>query len=94
MYSGPKPTDINKSFPDHDHDHDHIVCLLTGQKLRMIRKDRLKKMGITKEKYLDKFPGAPLMSLAAKKTRSNTISSLNLDESFNEKKSIGNEMIF
>lgn len=75
MYSGPNPKEINENFPDHS--YSHITCLVTGKSVRMLREDRLNKVGYTKEKYLRDFPGAPTMSLAAKETRSNNLTKLN-----------------
>lgn len=87
MYTGPNPKDINSDFPDHT--YDLIVCLMDGSQKRIIQERSLKKFyNVTKKEYLEKFPGAPLMSLSAKQQRSKTMTTLNLDNNEFQKKRI------
>ena len=76
MYTGPIPSSINNNFLDHT--YTLITCLITGAQRKIITSSYLKKIGITKEDYIEKFPGAPLISKSIKDVRSNNMKSLNL----------------
>lgn len=76
MYTGPIPSSINKNFLDHS--YSLITCLITGEQRQTITSPYLKKIGLTKEDYIKKFPGAPLISNKIKEARSNNMKSLNL----------------
>lgn len=98
MYNGPVPSVINESFPDHT--YRLITCLLNGEQKKSLLNNYLSKFGYTRETYLLKFPGAPLLSHASrdayknaanseigKKKRSNIITQLNLNnKEFQEKR--------
>lgn len=104
MYGGPSPKLINKNF--FDHTYELITCLINGEQKKSLTNRYLLKFGFTREEYLKKFPGAPLLSLSAKKsyqnaalsekgkkTRSDNITKLNLtNKEFqqNRKKSLKN----
>lgn len=60
IYGGPTPCNINPDWPDHD--TDFIVCLINGERKKKIEKRYLAKLGWTKERYLEAFPDAPLLS--------------------------------
>jgi hypothetical protein len=64
MYQGPDPQTINKSFPAHT--YELVTCLITGNQKKSILNRYLKKLGFTRETYIQKFPDAPLMSHAAR----------------------------
>jgi hypothetical protein len=100
IYSGPNPKDINPNFPDHS--EEFIVCLEDGTLKKKIEKGYLKKFGLSRESYLNKYPGAPMCSkIAASKykkiassdeerqRRSKTLSNLNQDSTFQTKRKAG-----
>jgi hypothetical protein len=91
MYTGPEPNSINKLFPDHT--YDLITCLINGEQKKIIQDRYLKKLGSSKETYLEIFPNAPLKSFGAsesyrkaslteegRKRRSENITRLNLED--------------
>lgn len=100
IYSGPNPKDINSSYPDHT--DDYIVCLEDGSLKKKIEKGYLKKFGLTREQYLEKYPGAPLCSNNASKKykdiasspeerlkRSNRMKELNFQKDFQKLRKTG-----
>lgn len=102
MYNGPSPKSINNTYPEHT--YELITCLVNGEQKRSIMNRYLIKYGYTRETYIEQFPDAPLMSIAArdnykkvalsengKRIRSKTMTNLNLtDENFqiSRKKSV------
>jgi hypothetical protein len=97
MYTGPEPKSINENFPDHT--YELITCLISGEQKRSLLNKYLSKFNLSRESYLEKFPGAPLMSYSSRdayrksalseegrKTRSNNITKLNLTDTNFQKK--------
>lgn len=98
IYDGPSSKSIN---PDWDnHEYSYVICLINGQKKKVIEKGYLKKLGYTKEEYQSMFPNAPFTchelrdkranpSLATRNKRSAFMTKLNSNASFNELKHEG-----
>lgn len=85
-YTGPNPKDINADYPEHT--YELITCLINGEQKRIIQDRYLVKLGCSKQKYNELFPGAPTKSNAASDSyakaalndggvRSNNITKLN-----------------
>ena len=100
-YLGPSPKDINPNFSDHT--YDTVVCLINGESKRIIQDRYLRKLGLNKQLYLQKFPYAPLKSQAASDSyrnaalndggrRSSTLTNLNLtNNDFRKKRNDGHK---
>lgn len=98
MYSGPVPKTINPEWPDHS--YEYVTCLVSGKSKKSILNKHLQEYGHTRDSYIKKFPGAPLMSEKSRdnyrksalskegrKTRSKNITNLNLNNlDFQEKR--------
>lgn len=97
MYGGPNPKDINLTFSDHT--YDKVVCLLNGETKSIMQDRYLRKFGSSKDDYLSRFPGAPLLSCGysdairahassdkGRKSRSNNMTRLNLHDTDFKKK--------
>lgn len=89
-YSGPSPKSIDPLYPDHT--YEEVVCLVNGELKKIIQDRYLRKLGYTKQSYLQKFPGAPTKSKLATENyrksalndggrRSNNMRNLNLSDS-------------
>jgi len=98
MYKGPDPKSINLNWPSHS--YEYITCLVSGQSKKSILNKHLSRYGYTRDSYLEKFPGAPLISEKSRdsykksaltdkgrKTRSKNLTFLNLhSDDFQEKR--------
>lgn len=82
--------------------YDYIVCRITGQKKKVISEPYLHKLGYTKDQYLKEFESAQFMcgatrdaykkaamSKEGRKMRSRTMSFLNQDDDFRQKRVSG-----
>jgi hypothetical protein len=98
MYNGPSPKTINSNWPDHS--YEYITCLVSGKSKKSILNKHLQEYGYTRKSYIEKFPGAPLISEKSrdnykksalsergKKIRSQNLTNLNLtNKEFQEKR--------